>query len=257
MWARTEMKEAAANNSHQSRNKWQNGGCAYRMFVINCKNYMEVSKSKEIAGLIGSARRVARKYKVEIVVAPPQYLIGLGAEHAAKRVGGGVSIFAQHVDCAEPGGTTGFMVPELLRESGVAGSLVNHSEHRIPGSQVRETVARLDRLGMTSIVCVRSVAEAKKYAALKPDYIAIEPPELIGSGRAVSRERPDLIEKAATTVLDSGGGRTRLLCGAGIVSGEDVARAVQLGSAGILVASGIVKASDWGRTMAEFAGSMA
>ena len=226
------------------------------MFVINCKNYMEVSGRDGIIGLIGSARRVARKYKAEIAVAPPQHLIGLGAEHAARRGGGEVSIFAQHVDCAKPGGTTGFMVLELLRESGVAGSLVNHSEHRIPGRQIKETVARLDRLGMTSIVCVRSVAEAKKYASLEPDYIAIEPPELIGSGRAVSRERPDLIKKAATAVLDAGDGRVRLLCGAGIVSNEDVAKAVQLGSGGILVASGIVKASDWSRTMAEFAKSM-
>ena len=226
------------------------------MFVINCKNYMEVSGRDGITGLIGAARRVARRHTLDIAVAPPQHLIGLGAEHAAKGGGGGISIFAQHVDCAGPGGTTGFIVPELLKESGVTGSLINHSEHRIPGRQIRETVTRLDGLGMTSIVCVRSVAEARKYAALEPDYIAIEPPELIGSGRAVSRERPDLIEKAAAAVLDAGGGRTRLLCGAGIVSGEDVARAVQLGSGGILVASGIIKAGDWGRTMAEFAGSM-
>ena len=228
------------------------------MFVINCKNYMEVSRTDGITGLIGAAGRVARRHNTDIAVAPSQHLIGLAAERAAKgRGGGGVSIFAQHVDCAKPGGTTGFAVPELLRESGVAGSLVNHSEHRIPGGQIKDTVSRLGGLGMTSIVCVRSVAEAKKYAALEPDYIAIEPPELIGSGRAVSRERPDLIEKAAAAVLDAGGGRTRLLCGAGIVSGEDVAKAMQLGSAGILVASGIVKAADWGRTMAEFAVSMA
>ena len=53
---------------------------------------------------------------------------------------------------------------------------------------------------MISVLCVKDVAEARKYSKLNPDYIAIEPPELIGSGKAVSKERPELIEKAATAV---------------------------------------------------------
>ena len=108
---------------------------------------------------------------------------------------------------------------------------------------------------MISIVCVKDVAEARKYAKLNPDYIAIEPPELIGSGKAVSKERPELITKAAVAVK-SAKNKTKLLCGAGIVSGEDVAKAIELGSKGILVASGIVKSKDWNKIMTEFAKSM-
>ncbi len=103
---------------------------------------------------------------------------------------------------------------------------------------------------MTSIVCVKDVAEVKKYVKLNPDYIAIEPPELIGSGKAVSKEKPELIAKAADAVKNS---NTKLLCGAGIVSGEDVSKAIELGSKGILVASGIIKAKNWNKIISEFA----
>jgi len=61
-----------------------------------------------------------------------------------------------------------------------------------------------------------------------------------------------LITKAAMAVKDSKN-KTKLLCGAGIVSGEDVSKAVELGSKGILVASGIIKAKDWNKIISEFA----
>ena len=105
---------------------------------------------------------------------------------------------------------------------------------------------------MTSVLCVKDVAEVKKYVKLNPDYIAIEPPELIGSAKAVSKEQPDLIIKAANTVK-SAKNKTKLLCGAGIVSGDDVIKATELGSVGILVASGIIKANNWEKTISEFA----
>jgi triosephosphate isomerase len=110
-------------------------------------------------------------------------------------------------------------------------------------------------LKMISIVCVKDVPEAKKYSKLNPDYVAIEPPELIGSGKAVSKEKPDLIIKAASAIK-SANNKTKLLCGAGIVSGEDVSAAISLGSKGILVASGIVKAKNWKKIIEEFAQNM-
>jgi triosephosphate isomerase len=46
---------------------------------------------------------------------------------------------------------------------------------------------------------------------------------------------------------------TKLLCGAGIVTTDDVKRAIELGSRGILVASGIVKSRNWQRDIEGFA----
>lgn len=217
------------------------------MFVINCKNYEEIA-GENIIKIVRIAEKVSKKYNVKIAIAPPQHLIGLVAKSS-------IPILAQHVDDSKVGSTTGFVIPELLKKSKVKGSLINHSEHRISSGKIQKLVAKLKELKMISIVCVKDIAEAKKYAKFNPDYIAIEPPELIGSGKAVSKERPELITKAADAIKNEKN-ETKLLCGAGIVSGQDVAKAKKLGSKGILVASGIIKAKDWNAIMSEFAKSM-
>ena len=214
------------------------------MFVINCKNYEEISGDK-IIKFIKIAEKVSKKYKIKIAISPPQHLIGLVANSS-------ISILAQHVDDSKIGSTTGFIIPELLKKSKVKGSLINHSEHRISNKEIEKLVLKLKELNMISIVCVKDIAEVKKYVKLNPNFIAIEPPELIGSGKAISKEKPDLIVKAADIVNNSKN-KTKLLCGAGIVSGEDVAKAIELGSKGILVASGIIKSKDWNKIISEFA----
>lgn len=213
------------------------------MFVINCKNYEEIAGDK-IIKFVKTAEKISKKYKVKIAISPPQHLIGLVANST-------IPILAQHIDVSKVGSTTGFVIPELLKKSKVKGSLINHSEHRISSKDIEKLVIKLSELKMISILCVKDIAEVKKYVKLNPDYIAIEPPELIGSGKAVSKEKPELIAKAASIVNNSKN-KTKLLCGAGIVSGEDVAKAIELGSKGILVASGIIKAKDWDKVISEF-----
>ena len=180
------------------------------MFVINCKNYEEISGDK-IIKFVKTAEKISKKYKVKIAISPPQHLIGVVSNST-------IPILAQHIDDSKIGSTTGFIIPELLKKSKVKGSLINHSEHRIPSKEIEKLVLKLKELKMISILCVKDVAEVKKYVKLNPDYIAIEPPELIGSGKAVSTEKPELIEKAANAVKN-GKNSTKLLCGAGIVSG--------------------------------------
>jgi triosephosphate isomerase (TIM) len=214
------------------------------MFVINCKNYEEVAGDK-IIKFVKIVKKISKKYKVKIAISPPQHLVGLVANSS-------IPILAQHIDVSKVGSTTGFIIPELLKKSKVKGSLINHSEHRITSKEIEKLVLKLKELKMISILCVKDIAEVKKYVKLNPDYIAIEPPELIGSGKAVSKEKPELIAKAASIVNNSKN-KTKLLCGAGIVSGEDVAKAIELGSKGILVASGIIKAKDWNKVISEFA----
>jgi len=214
------------------------------MFVINCKNYEEISGDR-IVKFVKTVEKISKKFKIKIAICPPQHLIGVVSNSS-------IPIFAQHIDNYKVGSTTGFVIPELLKKSKVNGSLINHSEHRIPPSEIKKLVSKLKELKMTSIVCVKDVAEARKYAKLNPNYIAIEPPELIGSGKAVSTERPELITKASGAVK-SANNNTKLLCGAGIVSGQDISKAVGLGSKGILVASGIIKAKNWDKIISEFA----
>lgn len=217
------------------------------MFIINCKNYEEIAGDKVIK-LAKIIENVSKKYKIKIVLAPPHHLL-------TKITDLSIPVLAQHVDNTRVGSTTGFIIPELLKTSKIAGSLINHSEHRIPSSDIKQLVSRLHQLKMMSIVCVRNIAEAQKYAKLNPSYIAIEPLELIGSGKAVSKEKPELITKAVTAVKNANNS-TKLLCGAGIVSGEDVEKAIQLGAKGILVASGIIKSKNWEKIIVEFSKAM-
>ena len=213
------------------------------MFIINCKNYDEVAGEK-IINLAKLSERISKKYKIPIAIAPPHHLIPLITKFR-------IAILTQHLDDKKVGSTTGFMVPEIVKKSKIDGSIINHSEHRITEKEIKSLVKRLKKLKLKTVLCVKNVSEAKRYAKLNPTYIAIEPPELIGTGRAISTERPQLITNAVDAVR-SAKNSTKLLCGAGIVSGDDVAHAKELGSKGILVASGIVKAKNWEKIIGEF-----
>ncbi len=73
--------------------------------------------------------------------------------------------------------------------------------------------------------------------------VAVEPPELIGSGIAVSKANPEIISDTVDRIKKVNP-KVTILCGAGITKGEDVSSAIKLGAEGILVASGVVKAKD-------------
>jgi triosephosphate isomerase (TIM) len=216
-----------------------------RPLIINFKNYEEVSADKAIK-LAESARQVAEKLKIEIVVAPPQPVLALIAKNIQ------VPVICQHVDNEKMGPSTGFVVPEIAKSYGAVGSLINHSEHRIEMSSIARLVKRMRKIGMASIVCAQEPHEVVELSTLHPDFIAIEPPELIGSGRAVSKENPAIITKS----IQGARSRSSVICGAGITDKDDVAKAMELGSQGILVASSIVKANYWKKKITELASGM-
>jgi triosephosphate isomerase (TIM) len=213
--------------------------------IINFKNYEEVSADKAIK-LAESARQVAEKLEIEIVVAPPHPVLALIAKNIQ------IPVICQHVDNEKMGPSTGFIVPEIAKSYGAVGSLINHSEHRMEMSSIASLVERMRKLGMVSVVCAQEPHEVVEISTLQPDFIAIEPPELIGSGRAVSKENPAIITKS----IEGAGSHTSVICGAGITDKDDVAKAMELGSQGILVASGIVKASSWEKKITELASGM-
>jgi triosephosphate isomerase len=217
-----------------------------RPLIINFKNYEEASAANSVK-LAKAAQKVAQKLKVEIIVAPPQPALALVAKSVKK-----IPVVCQHVDDEKQGSTTGFFVPEVAKSYGAVGSLINHSEHRIEMKSIASLVERMRKLGMTSIVCARTPHEVMEISVFEPDFIAIEPPELIGSGRAVSKENPAIITRS----IEATGSRSRVICGAGITDKGDVRAAVKLGSKGILIASGVVKANSWEHKIAELASGM-
>lgn len=220
----------------------------HKLFIVNFKNYAEVSGRNSLK-LAQAAEYVANRSKIKIAVAPPAGSLANIANTVS------IPVFAQHLDHSELGSTTGFMVPEIAKSYGASGSLINHSEHRLPVQTTKHLVERLRNLKMVSVVCARTPAEVRKMAEFAPDYIAIEPPELIGSGIAVSKAKPSVITRSIDAVNDVNP-NVSVICGAGIVSAEDVSAAIRLGSRGILVASGIVKAKNWEVKIKELADAM-
>lgn len=220
----------------------------HKLFIVNFKNYAEVSGNNSLK-LAQAAEYVANRSKIKIAVAPPAGSLANIANTVS------IPVFAQHLDHSELGSTTGFMVSEIAKSYGASGSLINHSEHRLPVQTIKHLVERLRNLEMVSVVCARTPAEVRKMAEFAPDYIAIEPPELIGSGIAVSKAKPSVITRSIDAVNDVNP-NVSVICGAGIVSAEDVSAAIRLGSRGILVASGIVKAKNWKVKIKELADAM-
>ena len=152
-------------------------------------------------------------------------------------------ILSQHADPIPFGAHTGHILPESLKESGAVGSLLNHSECQIPQVRIESTIKRLRSVGIQSVVCANTPRIAEDVARSEPDFIAIEPPELIGGDVSVSKANPGIITNTIAKV-HAVHPSLPVLCGAGVKDHEDVRIAIKLGAEGVLVASGVAKAKD-------------
>ncbi|MGC9181910.1 triose-phosphate isomerase [Thermogladius sp.] len=212
------------------------------IIVVNYKAYYPQSFGEHALRIARDAVRVVKELGggVEIVLAPPYTEI----RRVVEEVGGsGVRVFAQHADPVEPGAVTGFMPLEGLREAGVSGVILNHSEHRLKLADINSLVKRAAKLGLETLVCADEPETGAAVAALEPNYVAVEPPELIGTGISVSKAKPEVIIRSVELIRRVNS-RVVILTGAGITDGQDVYSAIRYGTSGVLVASAIVKAKD-------------
>ncbi len=218
------------------------------VIVINFKTYAEATGRKALE-LARIASEVHRKTGVCIAVCPQLVDLRLIAESVD------IPVFAQHIDPITPGSHTGHILPEAVKEAGAIGTLINHSEKRMLISDIDLAIRRAKEVGLLTIACSNNVSVSSAIASLNPWAIAIEPPELIGSGRAVSKVKPEVVIEAVNAVNRVNSG-VHVLCGAGITSGEDVEAALKLGVEGVLLASAYVKASNPRRTLLELANAV-
>jgi len=159
-----------------------------------------------------------------------------------------IPVYAQHVDGCEPGANTGHVTVEAIKLAGAAGSLVNHSERRLTLAEIEASVRGLQVQKLIAVVCTNNETASAAAAALAPAYVAIEPPELIGSGVSVSKANPEIIRRSVGAV-HAINPEVKVLTGAGIQSGDCVKIAVDLGTDGVLLASSVVKAKDPGAVL--------
>ncbi len=80
---------------------------------------------------------------------------------------------------------------------------------------------------------------------MNPSAIAVEPPELIGTGISVTQAQPEVISGTVDQIRVVNKDVT-ILCGAGISTGDDVVASIRLGAQGVLLASAVAKSDKPG-----------
>jgi triosephosphate isomerase (TIM) len=217
----------------------------FPLLVVNFKTYLEATGKKSLE-LAKTAESVSKESGVQIAVAPQFSDIKEVCEAA------GLHVFSQHIDPVKPGAYTGHVLAEAVKAAGATGTMLNHSERRIKISEIEEAIQLANTAELRTLVCANTSGVSAAIAALEPDMIAIEPPELIGTGVAISKAKPELITNTIRRIRGVNKS-VSVLCGAGVSSPEDVAKAIELGSQGVLVASSVVKSRNPGQLLLQMA----
>jgi triosephosphate isomerase len=206
------------------------------LILVNFKTYIEATGKRGVE-LAKIADRVSRDSGVTIAVAP-QFTDLKTVTEAVE-----IPVFSQHVDPIKPGAFTGHVLAEAVKAAGASGTILNHSERRIRISEIEEALSLARVSDLASLVCTDTPGVSAAVGSLDPDMIAIEPPDLIGTGVAVSKARPELITNSIKRIR-SVNNSVDILCGAGVSTAEDVGKALELGTRGVLVSSSVVKGTN-------------
>lgn len=161
----------------------------------------------------------------------------------------GLEVWSQHLDPVGQGSHTGWLEPETAIARGAVGTIINHAEHKVSIEHVKDLMAMLPD-GFPICACAANVTEARALAELGPTFIAVEPPELIGGDISVTTADPSIVSDTVAAVKEVNP-NVRILCGAGVKNGQDVATAIALGAEGVLLASGVTKANDPAAVLAD------
>ena len=206
------------------------------LVILNFKTYIESTGLKALQ-LAKISEQVAMETGVKVAVAAQAADLFRISQEVQ------IPVFAQHIDPVDVGGHTGSALLECIKDAGASGTLINHSERRMELADIDNIVKKTTMANMISVVCTNNVETSAAAATIGPNFVAIEPPELIGSGIPVSQAEPEIVESTVAAIKDINP-KVRVLCGAGISTGEDMKAALDLGTEGVLLASGIILASD-------------
>ena len=206
------------------------------MIIVNFKNY------KQGRDVLKLAKKIEKANTKIIVAVPPSYL---GFVKFRTKL----NVFAQHVDYHKKGKSTGFTIPEVVKNIGIKGSLLNHSEHKIPPKYLEKTIKRCDKLGLKIVVCASNFKEIKLLKKLKPWAIAFEDTKLIATKKSITKYDSKKIKEFVKILAET---KIIPLCGAGIHSKEDYWEALALGCKGVLISSAVMKSRNPGRFLRSF-----
>ncbi|CAI8224956.1 MAG: Uncharacterised protein [Methanobacteriota archaeon] len=205
------------------------------LVVVNHKTYETAQADAAVE--LAKAIRNAQRQGVHMISAVSAFDLS-----AVVTGSPGLTVWSQHLDPVGFGSNTGHLAPATAIARGAVGSLLNHSECRVSFEHIENVLSMLPD-DFTICVCAATVEEATRIASLDPDFIAIEPPELIGGDISVTTADPAIVSDTVAAV-HAVNPEVRVLCGAGVKNGDDVAAAIDLGAHGVLLASGVTKASN-------------
>ena len=228
------------------------------MIWVNFKIYKETFGEGALK-LAEICQKVSQKTKVKIVPVVSPFDL----REIKEKIGG--EVWLQHVDPLFEGKKTGWISPFQAIAAGADGTLLNHSERRLPPGQISQTLAYLKKekwqedgektgvssKGFKTMVCFSTKGQAKSWVGKlspPPDFFAYEPKELIGGDISVSEAKPEMIKRIGEILKGK-----ELIVGAGVHSKKDVDSALKLGAKGILVSSDIVIAKNPEKELIELA----
>lgn len=212
------------------------------LIVVNFKTYATAMGQKAVD--LAQAMERASKDHVRMIAVVSAFDL-----HAVKQAAPSLEVWSQHLDPVGQGSFTGWLQPENAIERGAQGTIINHAEHKVDIEHVQQLMQQLpDEFPMCA--CAADVDEAHQLAELGPTFIAVEPPELIGGDISVTTADPAIVSDTVNAVRAINP-HVRVLCGAGVKDGKDVKTAVELGAHGVLLASGVTKASDVDAVLAD------
>jgi len=201
-------------------------------FEIGPKSYLY---GDDVIALADAAEEASRKYNIDIIFTSPYTEIRTIAQRTER-----LFVFAPHMDPIYPGRGLADILPESLKAAGCRGVMLNHSEKQLSFAILEKTIKRAREVGLMTIVCADTIAEAKGIAFLCPDIIVAEPAELIGSGTTSDMS----YVRASIEAIKSIDSHIMVLQGAGISSGKDVYKVIYAGAEATGSSSGIAKAKD-------------
>ena len=216
--------------------------------IINFKTYSQATGENAVT-LARTCQEVSQEFSVPIIVAPQisdLYRVAQAVD---------IPVFSQHMDPGEQGRFTGHTLGEALVEAGCSGTLLNHSENRMQLADVELAVTKARKLNLYTVVCTNNPAVSVAAATMRPDSVAVEPPELIGTGISVSQAQPEVIT-GTVELIRNVNRDVVILCGAGISNGDDVSAAMKLGSQGVLLASAVAKSDKSADVLRSLAGPL-
>ncbi|MCR4335773.1 MAG: triose-phosphate isomerase [archaeon] len=209
---------------------------------VNFKTYEESTGTKAVS----LAKLLSAEFDGSVEIIPVVQALDLKEITSSASL----KVFAQHIDPVFFGSNTGKILPEAVKSAGAFGTVLNHAENKVENDFIKKAVQRCKETGLKIMLCAENLKRAKQLAVFNPDFIAVEPPELIGGDISVSTANPKLISDSVKAIHKINK-NIIVITGAGVKNSSDVSKALELGSQGVFVASGIVCAKDKQKALKE------